>query len=586
MTRRPIRIANISGFLGDRPSAAREQLDGGPVDVLSGDYLAELTMAILARRRLRDPSAGYAPQFLDQLRDVLADCVDRGVRVVANAGGLAPRSLATAIEALAGEQGLEVRVAAVSGDDLMARRDELAAEGIDLSHPSRPVSLVAANAYLGGWGIAAALGEGADVVVTGRVADASLTVGPAAWWHGWGRDEWDALAGAVVAGHVIECGAQATGGNYSFFEEIPHREHLGFPIAEVAADGSAVITKHPDTGGAVTSGTVTAQLLYEVGGPRYLNPDVVARLDTVRLEDEGADRVWITGVRGEPPPATAKVACVGVEGFRNSVTFVLPGLDVEAKADMLLRALWHDLGGPGRFARVETRLVRTDRPNPPIGEASFATLTVGVVDPDEEKVGRAFSNTAVALALASYPGFTLTGPPRGASPALVYWPAELPAAMAPAVVSIGGTELLVEATEGGENVPETADRHGETAGHEAAGRFDGEPVVDAPLGRLVGTRSGDKGGDANLGVWARSDDAFAWLVDFLDVDRLRTLIAEAGSLDIERHVFPKLRAVDFILHGYLGEGVASSFAMDPQAKTLGEYLRAKVVPIPQRLLAG
>ncbi len=579
---RPIRIANISGFLGDRHTAAAEQLGGGSVDVLAGDYLAELTMAILARQRLQDPSAGYARQFLDQLEDVLVDVADRRVKVVANAGGLAPRRLADAVAAMAERFGVTIRVAAVTGDDLLGALGGPVDGAIELAPPRPGVRPVAANAYLGGWAIASALDAGADIVVTGRVSDASLTVGPAAWWHGWAHDDWDALAGAVVAGHVIECGAQATGGNYSFFTEIPGLEHPGFPIAEVAEDGSAIITKHPGTGGAVTVGTVTAQLLYEVGGPRYLNPDVVARLDSVRLAHDGADRVRIFGVAGEPAPATTKVACIGVEGFTNAVTFILPGLDVEAKADLVERALWRRLGGKERFARVETRLVRTDRADPPINEAAFATLTVAVVDPDERKVGRDFSSAAVELALASYPGFTVTAPPRGARPALVYWSQTAP--MPDAVVHLDGERravvapVVVSPGRGGGGQPDASDA--------PADRWEEAETVRAPLGRLFGARSGDKGGDANLGVWARSDDAYRWLVGFLDIGRLRRLIPEAGSLEIERHVFPRLRAVNFVLHGFLGEGVASSIHADPQAKTLAEYLRAKVVDIPEPLLAA
>src|ERR1700712_1700748 len=267
---RPIRTGNCSGFYGDRLSAAREMLDGGPIDVLCGDYLAELTMLILAKAQAKDPDAGYAKTFLTQMRDVLDDCVARGVKVVANAGGLNPAGLAAALS----ELGTGARVAYVEGDDLRGSLDAITPAVV-----GKPVS---ANAYLGAWGIAEALAAGADVVVTGRVTDASLVVGPAAWWHGWDRSDWDALAGAVVAGHVIECGPQATGGNYPFLDQILDRRYPGFPIAEVAADGSSVITKHPGTGGLVSVGTITAQLLYEIAEPAYLNPDVVSHFDTTR----------------------------------------------------------------------------------------------------------------------------------------------------------------------------------------------------------------------------------------------------------------------------------------------------------------
>jgi hypothetical protein len=582
---RPIRIANASGFLGDRLAAPREMIDGGPIDVLTGDYLAELTMAILARQRMKDPSAGYARAFLDQMTGVLADCVARGIKVVANAGGLNPAGLAAALQDLADELGLTVRIASVFGDDVKERMGQLVTAGADFGHldtgmtlAQRGIEPITANAYLGGWGIADALARDADVVVTGRVADASLVVGPAAWWHGWRRDEWDALAGAVVAGHVIECGTQATGGNYSFFEEIPGLEHPGFPIAEVDADGSAVITKHPGTGGAVTTGTVTAQLLYEVGGPRYLNPDVVARLDTVALEDAGVDRVRMSGVRGERAPATAKVSIVGTEGYRNSMTFVVTGLDIERKAELASRTLWAALGGRDAFARTEEHLVRADVPDPSTNEAAFAYLRFDVIDPDRKAVDRAFSNAAVELALASYPGLTFTTPPRRATPALVFWPATMPALLISQIVEVDRqvTETppvsRAEPREVGVSTPDP--------GFAPVGG----PTVAIPLGRLVGTRSGDKGGDANLGVWARSDEVYRWLGWYLTTDRLRDLLPETRDLIVERHVLSSLRALNFVVKGFLGEGVASSTKFDPQGKTLGEYLRAKVVTVPERLV--
>ncbi len=296
-------MANCSGFFGDRVSAAREMVEGGPIDVLTGDWLAELTMYILHKTRER--SGGYARTFLQQLEEVLPTCIERGITIVSNAGGLNPEGLATAVRELARRQGVSVRVASVSGDDITARVPDLSAAGHDVRQPRHrgaPGSrapLVTANAYLGARPIADALAAGAQVVVTGRVTDASLTVGPALHAFGWADEDYDAIAGAVVAGHVIECGAQCCGGNYAFFEEIPDLSRIGFPLAELYPDGSSVITKHPGTGGALTVGTVTAQLLYEIAGPRYLSPDAVARFDTMAVEQIGPDRVRISGVEGE-----------------------------------------------------------------------------------------------------------------------------------------------------------------------------------------------------------------------------------------------------------------------------------------------
>ena len=376
----------------------RDMLTGGELDYLTGDYLAELTMLILARDRAKSPDRGYAKTFLAQLEECLGTALDQSVRIVANAGGLNPAGLAGAVRALADRLGLSVNVAHVEGDDLVARAEEFG-----FGNP------LAANAYLGAWGIVDCLNNGADVVVTGRVTDASVIVGPAAAHFGWGRTDYDQLAGAVAAGHVIECGAQATGGNYSFFTEIADLTHPGFPLAEINADGSSVITKHAGTGGLVSVDTVTAQLLYEISGARYANPDVTLRVDTIELSDDGPDRVRISGVKGEPPPPTLKVSLNTIGGFRNQMTFVLTGLDIDAKADLVRRQL--ETGLTVKPAELEWTLARTDHADADTEEAASALLHCVVRDPDPANVGRQFSSAAVELALASYPGFTSTAPP-------------------------------------------------------------------------------------------------------------------------------------------------------------------------------
>ena len=384
---RPVLIGNSSGFYGDRDAAMREMVEGGPIDVLTGDYLAELTMLILWKARQKDPGTGYARTVLRQLEQVLGTCMDRGIKIVNNAGGLNPGGLAEQIAALAERLGLYPKIAYVTGDDLLPRLDELLAGGHPLTHldTGQPLSAavskpLTANAYLGGWGITAALAAGADIVVCPRVTDASLVTGPAAWWHGWQRDDFDQLAGAVLAGHVIECGPQATGGNYSFIEEITDRRYPGFPIAEVAADGSAVITKHPDTGGLVSVGTVTAQLLYELAEPAYANPDVIAHFDTASLTQEGEDRVRVSGTRGSPPPATTKVAMNLLGGFRNTMTLILTGLDIEEKATWARQELLGVLRRRGAVRGVDVRLLRFDRPDAPINEEATAHLRITVKD--------------------------------------------------------------------------------------------------------------------------------------------------------------------------------------------------------------
>jgi hypothetical protein len=582
-----LRIANCSGFYGDRLSAAREMVEGGPIDVLTGDYLAELTLMILLKDRLRDPELGYARTFLRQLEEVAVACKERGIRIVVNAGGLNPAGLARAARALYERLGVRAVVAHVEGDDLVPKLAALQARGERFTHLHKGIPLSAlgvpvlsANAYLGGWGIAAALERGADLVICPRVTDAALTLGPAAWKFGWARDDWDRLAAGVVAGHIIECGAQCTGGNYSFFHEVPGLEYPGFPIAEMRADGTFVITKHPGTGGLVSVGTVTAQLLYEIAGPAYLNPDVTARFDTIRLEQEGADRVRVHGVRGEPPPPTTKVCINHFGGYKNSMTFVLTGLDIEAKAKLAEETLWKLVGGREQFAESQVTLRRGDRPDPSTNEDAFAYLVISVKDPDPRRVGRAWSNKVVEMALASYPGFFMTHVPTAEQQVGVYWPALVPSADVEQQVVMDEATIPVPPARAAAS-PSRVEPAPAPAGPVPGGR-----TREAPLGTVCGARSGDKGGNANVGLWVRTPEAYRWLVGFLTADRLRALLPEARTLGIERHELPNLLSLNFVVQGLLGDGVAASLRSDPQAKSLGEYVRAKVVPIPETLLDG
>jgi len=589
-------------------------------------------MLILWRSRGRDPAKGYATSFLAQMEECLGLAVDKGVKVVANAGGLNPAGLAAELRALAGRLGLTVSVAHVEGDDLLGRLDELRAAGEPLANldtgtrlAEAGVTPVTANAYLGAWGTVAALAAGADVVVCGRVTDASLVVGPAAWRFGWAADDWDRLAGAVVAGHVLECGTQATGGNYAFLHELPDTRPPGFPIAEVAADGSAVVTKHPGTGGLVSVGTVTAQLLYEIAGPAYEGPDVVARFDTVRVTDVGPDRVRLSGTRGEPAPDRLKVAINYLGGFRNSMSFVLTGLDIEAKAAMAETALFDRLGGREQFQSADTHLVGHPAPDPPSAEESVAELRVTVKDPDPSKVGRAFSAAAIELTLANYPGCYTTTPPTDATPYGIYWPALVRADLVDQTVVLDdGRRLAIKKAPGpapdppgaalkqpGSALNQPGSAPGPPVGERSPSPGAGDPVVHrplttasstptptptpapptsgptttpVPLGRVFGARSGDKGGNANVGMWARNERAYRFLVGFLTVEKFRELIPEARDLAVHRYELPNLLAVNFVVAGLLGEGVSSSTRVDPQAKGLGEWLRARVVELPLELL--
>ncbi|MEB8339795.1 acyclic terpene utilization AtuA family protein [Streptomyces endophyticus] len=587
MSRPPLRVGNASGFYGDRFDAMKEMLTGGELDVLTGDYLAELTMLILGRDRLKDPNRGYARTFLRQLEDCLGLAVERGVRLVANAGGLNPAGLAVEIRELAGRLGVDARVAHVEGDDLLGT--------------GRFPGALTANAYLGGSGITACLDAGADIVVTGRVTDAALVTGPAAWHFGWAGDDYDRLAGAVVAGHVLECGTQATGGNYSrFADRAGQLGRPGFPLAEIHEDGSAVITKHPGTGGFVELGTVTEQLLYETGGARYAGPDVTARLDTVRLEPDGPDRVRIHGVRGEAPPPTLKVGLNRLGGYRNEVVFVLTGLDIEAKAELVREQLEDALrGAKSAPAHVRWELSRTDRPDADTEETASALLRLVVRDQNQEAVGRALSGAAVELALASYPGFHVTAPPGKGSPYGVFEAAYVEREEVPHVAVLPDGERRRIPAPSGPARPLAA-----VADPPLPPPLPPGPTRRAPLGLVAGARSGDKGGDANVGVWVESDAAWRWLVHTLTVERFRELVPEtnqaplwdesqrgsgqspatASPLPVTRHPLPHLRALNFHLTGILGDGVAAQHRFDPQGKGLAEWLRSRHLDIPEALL--
>ncbi len=572
---RPIRIGNCSGYYGDRSSALVEMLEGGELDYLTGDYLAELTMLILGRDRLKDENLGYAKTFLRQLKDGLALAQDRGVKIVVNAGGLNPAGLAGAIRELATEQRLTVPVAYIDGDDMRERAADL----------GRPDAL-AANAYLGAFGIARALDQGAEIVVTGRVTDASVVVGPAISAFNWQRDDFDQLAGAVAAGHVIECGTQATGGNFSGFLSFDRIKPLGFPIAEISADGSSVITKHEGTGGAVTTDTVTAQLVYEIQDERYLNPDVVLHLDSVGLEQVGDDRVQISGVKGTPPPSTTKVGINTFGGFRNVVEFVLTGLDIEEKAAWIKAQMEAGLAAnPPEI--IEWDLQRTDKADPETQATAAALYRCSVKSSNPELVGRPFTSAAIESALASYPGFHVTAPPKAGTPFGIFTAAYMPQSEVPHRVhhADDSVELLEAPT-----VTIDARPAGPAFVPPAFDPSD-SPIVKAPLGRIVHARSGDKGGNANIGVWIgadhpQADRAWAWLCAELTADRVRELMPEAAELGISLTYLPRLRAINIVIEGILGDGVAAGTRHDPQAKALGEWLRARLVDVEKDLVHG
>ena len=587
MEKQVIKIANCSGYYGDKLSAAKDMVDGGPIDVLTGDYLAELTMTILFNQRIqRGEDKGYVGTFLKQVKDVAQSCKEKNIKIVTNAGGLNPSSMASEIEKILKELSIDLKVAYIDGDDLMPRIDELNKKGEVFENIDKNISLadsecqtLTANAYLGAWGIKEALDQGADIVVCPRVTDAAVVIGPAAWKFGWSRTDYDSLAGALAAGHIIECGCQATGGNYSFFKEVPSFDNVGYPIAEIENDGSFTITKHPGTGGLVSVGTVTAQLLYEISSPAYINPDVVGHFDTLKIEQSGKDRVYVSGCRGSSPPSTHKVCINLAGGYRNGMDLVLTGLDIEEKAKTFTDTLFNSVGGKEQFDDVSINLHRTDKENPESNEEAIATLSISVKSKNPDLVGRLFSAKIIELSLANYPGFFSAGGGKKPGPVIVYWPALVDSKHIKEYIHLEGnkTEILPTSQMGFKD------------------NFYQKNLVDIPpapvgetekmpFGALYGARSGDKGGCANIGVWAKTDIAYSFLYEFLTVEKLKELLPDLNTFKIDRYDLPNIKSLNFYVHGILEDGVSSNNRVDGQAKSLGEYLRAKIINIPTAVI--
>jgi hypothetical protein len=590
--RETITIANCGGFWGDDPTAARRQVAGGPVDYLVMDYLAEITMAILQKQRAKDPSAGYAKDFLAQLRDVLVDCVEKDVTVISNAGGVNPAACAAAVEALAVELGVgdRVRVAVVGGDDLFEDLDALLAGGQELEHleTGRPLSdvrdrVLSANVYMGAAPIVRALELGANIVIAGRVTDTSVTLAPMIHHFGWAPDDWDRLASGVVAGHIIECGTQCTGGNFTDWQSVPSFRSMGYPLIEAHADGTFVVTKHPGTGGLVSVDTVREQLLYEMGAPGYLSPDCTARFDSIQLAQQGPDRVLVTGIRGEAPPERLKVAISYANGYRAVGRMLISGPDTLRKAQTAADIFWAVAGGADLYDHSLTQFIGWDASHPSLAaeQPSEVLMQVSVRDSDRRKIETRFSPMVVGSMLQSMPGMTMPGDqgrPR-VSDVVGHWGALIDRASVTATVAVGGQleeiSSAAPASTTAAYVPETPVL--------APAPMQGE-LVTVPLVRLCLARSGDKGDTANVGLAARSREIYTWLLGALTEDVVKQHFKGVALGEVERHPLPNLLAVNFLLHESLGGGGTSSLRFDAQGKTYAQYLLSLEVTVPSALL--
>jgi Acyclic terpene utilisation family protein AtuA len=591
-------IANCGGFWGDDPTAARRQVEGGPVDYLVMDYLAEVTMAILQKQRQRKPEAGFATDFVTQLRDTLPTCVDRGIKVITNAGGVNPLSCKAAVEKLADELGVgdRVRVGVVLGDDIYDNLDELIAGGQPLNNmdTGRPLSderanVLSANVYLGAAPVVRALEMGANVVITGRVTDTGVTLAPMIHEFGWAADDWNRLAAGIVAGHIIECGTQCTGGNFTDWQKVKSLSNLGFPLVEALPDGTFTVTKHPGTGGIVSVHSISEQLLYEMGTPGYLAPDCIARFDSIRLTQDGPDRVKVSGIVGEPPPEKLKVSVSFSHGYRAFGRLVVTGPDTLAKAEKVAELVWESAGGADLYEDTCTQFLAWNATHPPLtdSEPSEIMVQLAVRDADEKKINNRFGVQVVPRVLGSVPGITVLadqGRPR-ASDVVGYWPALIDRHCVPMRVVVGQDEadaphldLTSAAPAGPAFVPDAPPAAGPSNG--------GGSMVTVPLSRLCLARSGDKGDTSNVGVLARSEAIYGWMVEHLTPAFVKERFAGICKGDVERHEVPNLLACNFLLHESLGGGGTMSIILDAQGKTYAQYLLAAQVEVEAGLLDG
>jgi len=586
-----IRIANAGGYWGDDLTQFRRQVALGPVDYVTLDFLAEITMSIMQKQRARDPEAGYARDFITQVEQTLDLLLQRSVKVVTNAGGVNPAACRRAIIAAAAKKGRAIHVAAVAGDDLMARLDELVAAGapLDNMEDGRAFAGVrarvsSANAYFGAWPVVEALKTGAQIVVTGRCTDTGITLAPMIHAFGWKSDDWDRLAAGIVAGHIVECGAQSTGGNFTDWRDIPRFAAIGYPVLEVSADGSFVVTKHEGTGGAVSVRTVKEQLVYEMGDPRaYITPDVVADFGSARLEQDGRDRVRVWGIKGRPAPASLKVSAAYADGWKANGSLIISGPHALEKSQAFAALFWERLG-------LELEATLSEHvgasacwgPLAPASEPPEVLLRLGVRDPDREKI-EAFSKMVPAVILSGPPGVAVTGGRPQAQEVVAYWPALVPRELVrPTLITAAGeraldwpTPIVPMAEPAKLDLPPWPKPAGE--GH--------DDVVTVPLSELAHARSGDKGDTANIGVIARAPEIYPWLVATLSAKRVKQHFAGICKGDVERFEVPNLWALNFLLGESLGGGGTVSLRLDAQGKTLSHALLAMPVRVSRALLA-
>jgi len=590
---RSIRIGNAGGYWGDDPGALKRQIEGGPLDYVTLDYLAEITMSILQGQRARDPELGYAPDFLAQMRECLPLMVERDVCVITNAGGINPLGLGRKLRELARELGLRVKVGVVDGDDILPDLEDLARAGdpmdnMETGAPLAPVRdrVTAANVYLGAEPVVRCLDAGCQVVVTGRVTDTGITLAPMIHEFGWNEDDWDRLAAGIVAGHILECGTQASGGNLTDWREVPNLARVGYPIVEMREDGVFEVTKHKGTGGLVSEKTVKEQLVYEMGDPAsYISPDVVARFDTIRLEDLSRNRVRVSGVRGCPRPEQFKVSMAYDDGWKASGTVLICGPEALEKAEAAARIFWRRLGH--RYEATHTSVVGSGSIWPESldrWETPEVLLRLGVRDHDRAKV-QDFGVLLPTLILSGPSGMAVTGGRPKPSRVTAYWPALIRRSSVTARAVI----LFPEGRESAREI--TFDDAVPPRRHEPVAPPRRPRVRRWPrrtrrvrLRELAYARSGDKGDTCNIGVLARSPEIYDWLRESLKPAVVKRFFRGIVKGRVTRHELDNLLALNFLMERALGGGGTVSLMLDPQGKTLSQALLEMEVEVPAGLV--
>jgi len=589
---RIVRIGGASGFWGASRVAAPQLVASGQVDYLVFDYLAETTMAILASARLKRPELGYATDFVEvAMRSVLRDLAAKKIKVVSNAGGIHPRACAAALEKMIADAGLALKVAVVEGDDVSAQVAALVAAGTrDLATGAPlPARVVSANAYLGALPIAAALAAGADIVVTGRVVDSALALGPLMHEFGWGASDFDLLAAGSLAGHIIECGCQATGGLFTDWESVPDWPTIGYPIAECRGDGVFRITKPIGTGGVIARGAVCEQLLYEIGDPgAYVLPDVICDFREVVIEQDDARHVRVRGARGFPPTDAYKVSATALHGFRCVATLVIVGIDAVRKAERTgeaivgrTRRLLRD-AGLADFAATHVEVLGAETSYGPHARtrANREVMLRVVADHAERGALELFAREIAPAGTSWSPGTTGAGGRPQVSPLVKPFSFLLDKRAAPASFAIGGQRSEVAVPLAGGAVPrpstpvvaplETASLVVETA----------ERV---PLVLLAWARSGDKGDLSNVGVVARRADWLPLLWDRLTPLRVKGWLGHLVHGEVERFHLPGIAAINFVLHQALDGGGMSSRRLDPLGKGMAQILLDMPIEVPRSI---